>query len=218
MRLWMVGLGLLAATPVRADEQLWFINQLRADVDDRWSVQFEWQPRLTNGMSRLGDNLFGPSLSYRINDRVVVSGAYTAAINNPRARPIRREHRLTQQLQMRLLGEARGTRLTSRTRLEQRFIEDNDDPAMRFRQMLRVDVPVSEAWTVLASGEAFFGLESAGWGQSAGLDQFRTMVGVNYKVSRQMFVEVAVQDQRFSRPLPQPPNRVGILTLSYSLN
>jgi hypothetical protein len=218
MRLLMTGLALLGAAPAWADEQLWFVNQLRADIDDRWSVQFEWQPRLTNGASRLGDNLFGPWLSYRIDDRVTISGAYTAAITNPRGPLIRREHRFTQQLQIRLLGEARGTRLTSRTRLEQRLVENNDDPAMRFRQMLRLDVPVDGNWTVLASGEAFFGLESARWGLSSGLDQFRTMAGVNYRVSRQMFVEVAVQDQRFSRPFPQPPNQVGILTLNYSLN
>jgi|GEM_PF-5037816 len=219
MRLLFLGLAcFLTASPALADEQIWAVMQLKAKINDRFSVGLEWQPRLTNGLSRNGDNLFGPSLSYKLNDRATITGMYTAAITTPLNRPIRREHRFTAQLQLLLAGKKGKAALTSRTRLEQRIVENNDDPAMRFRQQLRAELWLSDSRTVFASSEAFFGLESADWGLSAGLDQVRTMVGVNQDITDHLGIELAFQDQRFSRPRPQSPNQVGIITLTYRLN
>ena len=86
---------------------------------------------------------------------------------------------------------------------------------MRFRHLMRGELWLSESRTVFVSSEAFFGLESADWGLSAGLDQVRTMVGVNQDITDHFGIELAFQDQRFSRPVPQSPNQVGIITLTY---
>jgi len=219
MRLLLLGLAAVAvASPAAADEQLWIVNQLKAKINDRVSFAMEWQPRFTNGVSRNGDNLFGPSLSYKLNKRATVTAMYTAAITTPLNRPTRREHRFTAQLQFLLAGTPDKATLISRTRLEERLVEDDPDAALRFRQMLRGQLNIGHGRAVFVSSEAFFGLESADWGLSAGLDQVRTMVGVNQTLSKRLDLEVALQDQRFSRPKPQSPNQVGIITLSYHFN
>ncbi len=204
---------LMTATPALADEQMWFVGNAQLPLGARSFVTLEVQPRLTGGLGRVGQVLGGPAVGLRLGPAVSVLGAYTLSWTNPAGRPARREHRFWQQAQVQLAGQPGKAVLISRTRLEQRVFENSDDFAMRMRHMLRGEVWIDPDWSVIATHEAFFGLESTDWGMSAGLDQVRHSVGVGHRISPHLGLEVAYLDQRFSRPVNPPPNQVITLTL-----
>lgn len=208
-----VAAGALMAAPAQADEQFWLLGSATKRLGTRGFLVLEVQPRLTGGMGRLGQVLGGPAIGLNLDRNVSVSGGYTLSWTNPPGRPERREHRFWQQVQVRLAGTPGKALLLSRTRLEQRLFENDDDFALRARHMLRGQVWLDEDWSLIATHEAFFGLESARWGMDAGLDQVRHALGVGHRLSRGLNVELAYLDQRFSRPVNPPPNQVITLTL-----
>ena len=66
-------------------------------------------------------------------------------------------------------------KVLSRSRLEERFIDNTDGTAVRARTMLRGDFPLPDApeWAIVVYDEIFVNLNAVGNGPDSGFDQNR---------------------------------------------
>ncbi|WP_439532554.1 DUF2490 domain-containing protein [Polymorphobacter sp.] len=207
-----------AVTPASADEQVWVAGIAQGPVSGRLITWLEVQPRFTGGAGRLGQTILRPALGYQVDPGTTLLAGYAYIESNPEGLPDIREHRTWQQLQTRLAGTPGKAVLVSRTRLEQRFVEGQDDDAMRLRQFLRGQVWVGDAgWSLIGVSEAFIGLESTPWGQRAGLEQIRNFAGVGIPLSDRLTLEAGYLNQRLVRAGPDATNHVLNLNLFFRL-
>jgi hypothetical protein len=93
------------------------------------------------------------------------------------------EHRLFQQF---IYSNKFSTfQLISRSRLEERWIQNTSGTAMRARTMLRVNFPLPTypALALVAYDEIFVHLNTIRQGPAAGFDQNRIFLGINHTLS-----------------------------------
>lgn len=213
----LLACALLLATPAHADEQVWLGTFAQGPVSGRLVTWLEVQPRLTNEASRLGQTILRPGLGIELAPATTFIIGYAYIETNPIGRPAVREHRPWQQFQTRLAGTPGKAVLVSRTRLEQRFVEGEDDDAMRLRQFLRGQVWVGSGLSLIAFSEAFIGFESTRWGQRAGLEQVRTFAGLGIPLDKRFTLEAGYLNQRLIRPGRDGQNHILNLNLFYRL-
>ena len=124
------------------------------------------------------------------------------------------ERRLHQQLSYKT-GIFRG-----RTRLEQRFVEDNPLMGLRVRQRLGFSIPIgtSKRLAAVANVEGFMTLRATTATGQTGLTAVRTLIGVNYKVSDNLDVGLGyLRAQDIRRGAADRVGHAPALTLSFSL-
>ena len=158
----LAALGLVFSSPTAADNtvedfQVWgnatalgnfgFINPQNPDLKKfRWWM--EGQGRFGNDATQFTQSLIRPGLGYALTDKVVVWAGYAWA---PTAEPLSiahpfNEHRIWQQVTW--ADNFSFGRLSTRSRFEQRFfdhnapIAGNDDVGHRFRQLVKLAVPM----------------------------------------------------------------------------
>jgi hypothetical protein len=210
---------LLAAIPGQAEEALWVAGIVQGPVSSRalggrLVTWLEVQPRFAGSADTL---ILRPALGVQINPKVQLLLGYALIDAYPDMGARRREHRVWQQALVRLAGTPGKAVLMSRTRLEQRFVEGQDDDAMRLRQFFRGQYWLDTKWSVIGVSEAFIGLESTGWGQRAGLEQVRNFVGMGYGCTDRLTLEAGYLNQRLVRPGADGTNHVLNLNLFYRI-
>ncbi|MEK7349240.1 MAG: DUF2490 domain-containing protein, partial [Nitrospirota bacterium] len=86
---------------------------------------------------------------------------------------------------------------TSRTRLEQRWVDIGDDTGSRFRQLFRFNWPFSfhPAASLVAWDEVFIHLNRTDWGARQGLDQNRGFAGIGYRWQPHILTEIGYLNQ-----------------------
>ena len=91
------------------------------------------------------------------------------------------EHRIWQQLTW--SPKLEPLTLSSRTRLEQRFLDTGDDLGWRFRQFVKGTIPIAGNSQLFLSvyDEVFFDLNGTDWGQSSGFSQNRLFLGLGWR-------------------------------------
>ncbi len=114
-------------------------------------------------------------------------------------------------------------KITSRTRLEERWIEHVDGTAVRFRTGLRgaYTLPMAPEWALVASDEVFVHLNTLGArGPQAGFDQNRFFIGVNRTFSKYFNMDVGYQSQLLnSRSIPNLANQMNhMILLQFFIN
>lgn len=178
------------------DFQVWQTTNLSAKLDDDLTGHLEIQPRFTGDASRLGQLLLRPSIGWALGQGVVVSAGYAYVRTSPPGRPVTHEHRPWQQLAFPVAGQPGGFLMTSRSRIEQRVREDGDDLGHRFRQQVRMMVPLEPSgWNAVAWSEVFLNLNDTDWGQRSGLDRWRNFIGMNIPISRGVSAEPGYLNQ-----------------------
>lgn len=180
----------IPAAPARADEsdtQQWTILTIEKDLSKRWRGYFEIQPRFGQDISKLDRLIIRPAIGYRVNSKLSLWQGYGWT---PAFEPeFNDEHRLYQQV---LFEDKLGkTTFSSRTRLEERFIEGAGSTSVRFRSMLRFMHPISadRKWAAVVYDELFFNLTSSSPGPVGGFDQNRLFLGVSRQLNEQLRVE-----------------------------
>lgn len=176
------------ATPAIAQDEdfnVWTGQFATINVDDadKIFVRLEAQERFTNDADRLGQLLLRPAAGYRISDTVSVVGGYAYILTNPPGPAETNEHRIFQELNVRLLRTESGVTLDSRTRFEQRLFEEDSETGLRLRQFIQLRVPVSETNKLVAYTEPFIGLNETPL-QRGGLGLWRNFVGVSVPVAK----------------------------------
>ena len=195
---WVAQGDLTFLDPDWTEARFWFDGQLR------WREDLE-----THDLS-----LLRPGLGYALTPQWSAHVGYAWIQTYPDS-GVRLEHRPWEQLQWRdRIGEWTAI---SRSRLEQRFFEGEDDVGNRFRQMFRGTRPLyGPASPYLAvSDELFFDLDDTSWGQRSGLRQNRAFAGLGVFLDeqRQVALEVGSLNQWLDRSGTDRMNHVLSVTL-----
>lgn len=182
--------GLLAmvgvSAPAQASEEdfnLWLGQFATINASEKVYFRLEAQERFTNDADRLGQLLLRSLVGYRLNDNVNVGAGYAFIYTDPVGPAELNEHRLYQELNVRLLRTAGGVTLDSRTRLEQRFFEERSDTGWRLRQFVQLRAPISQHNRIVAYSEPFFDLNQTSV-QRGGLSIWRNFAGVSVPLAK----------------------------------
>ena len=156
----------------------------------------ELQPRWRDEGKHLDTVLIRPAVFYKFSPQSSVWLGYAKVINHPAGKQTRDEHRIWQQY-LYQFSAFDTLNFQTRTRLEERRLEDSGDEGYRIRQMLRVSKPLlsQSAISLVAWDELFIHLNDTDWGAEKGFDQNRLFVGAAYTVNPQFKVEVGYLNQ-----------------------
>lgn len=195
----------LVAFPARADEhdgQAWLNVTFQGPVAGRVLAWAEVQGRFGDDASRLSQSILRPGVGYQLGKDVSVWVGY-GRITNHDPGPDVGEDRLWQQLSWNA-GTVMGGAFSTRTRLEQRFVEGGSDTGWRVRQLFKYSRPLHKSGdtALVAASETFIALDDTDWGARAGFDQIRNFAGVGFSVSPKARVEVGYMNQYIDRAGP----------------
>lgn len=162
---------------------------------DKWRLWLEGQGRFRDD-GRIADQALGRAgLGYALSDRVSVWLGYGRFATFPEGARTQHENRIWQQLL--LTEKASFGDLSSRTRLEQRFIQNVSPVEWRLRELLRFSRPLAEGSPVslVLWDEVFVRLNSTTPSARFGFDQNRGFAGLGYTFSEQARVEIGYMNQ-----------------------
>lgn len=213
----LLGLFLAASPHALAkdeDTQLWASTTLIKQIAPQWSAQLELHARFFDDISGLGQRMIRPSVTYKLDNGLTLTGGYFHGLNNPVNGSSTIEHRLWEQVGYTFL-ENDAVKLSGRTRLEQRVVESRNDTGWRLRQQLRAEGPiVKDKLEWLVWNETFIGLNETEWGQRAAFDQTRNYFGFDVPVSKNVAVEPGYLNQYVFRNGEDQMNHVGSVTVN----
>jgi hypothetical protein len=163
-----------------AENQIWTNYELKGkapgglplELSLNAEVRFEPDAEISQFVLR-------PGIGYTVNDWLKISGGYRYG-QTVRDGPDQIEHRLWQQASYDLatLGEAK---IAGRTRLEQRFRENESDTGWRVRQQFSIEHPLANSGLRVAlSDELLIGLKEADWGNADGLQENRARATIKW--------------------------------------
>jgi hypothetical protein len=176
----------------------------------------EGQARFNDDTSRLNQGVLRGALGWRVAPRTVLWAGYAWFPTRPQGGSAFDEHRPWQQLTWRAAAPLAGFGLSTRTRLEQRLVENADDTAWRFRQLVKLTWPLAADDRVYLAlwDEVFANFNDTDWGAASGFDQNRAFVGLGARLSPLVRTELGYMnlyvDRRGRR---NASNHVLLLTL-----
>lgn len=144
---------------------------------NRWQWWLEGQGRFFSDASRLGQSIIRPGIGYKLSYHVSIWTGYAWINTSPLGKDETDEHRIWQQLSW---GDTFSWgNLSTRTRLEQRFLSNGDDTGWRYRQLLKYTHPIFSKRIYLSVwDEVFININSTDWGANSGFGQNRVFAGV----------------------------------------
>lgn len=161
-----------------------------------WRIWMDVQERFGDDASRFSQGVLRPGIGYSLGRGWTVWGGYAyIRTEPPYSASITNEQRIWEQA---IWSEAIGvTSLSSRTRLEQRFVSTGSDTGWRLREFVRVARPVgsSRIWAVVVFDEYFLNLNSTDFGATAGPDRNRFFVGPSVRLGEGVSLEVGYLNQ-----------------------
>ena len=133
-----------------------------------------------------------PGLGYSLMDNLSGWVGYGWIHTDPAEGGSFDEHRIWQQLIWSTKLEP--VSLSSRTRLEERFMEDESETGWRLRQFVKATYPFAfePRLSLAAYDEAFFDLNDTDWGADSGFAQNRFFAGLAWKFDPQWHTTVEV--------------------------
>lgn len=170
------------ASATEDDFNIWLGQFATIDAAEDIYGRVEAQERFTNDADRLGQLLLRSLVAYRFDDKVNAGVGYAYVLTDPVGPVELNEHRLYQELNVRLI-ESDGITLDSRTRLEQRFFEERGGTGWRVRNMLQLRVPVTPRNRIVAYTEPFVDLNETSV-QRGGLSVWRNFAGLSFPVAQ----------------------------------
>ena len=224
----LIMLGLILAGPVKGqtteDFQTWgsvtaigSLSVLNPDLQ-KFKYWLEGHGRFGNDTSRFSQGILRTGLGYAVNENTSVWLGYAwVPTDEPFAKKAFDENRIWQQL---LWSHKYSlATVTSRSRFEQRFIPAGSQVGWRFRQLLKISVPLSFApsFSLVASDEYFANLNKTNWGADDGFDQNRAFAGVGFNFDKHTKTEVGYMNQ-YIRKAVGPDRMDHILSVNLLLN
>ncbi|HEY9687558.1 MAG TPA: DUF2490 domain-containing protein [Coleofasciculaceae cyanobacterium] len=198
------------------DLQSWNMVTLNSRLSPGGRVlgYLEAQSRTGNNIRDAAALIIRPALGYKVTKSLSVWQGYAwASIFVPK---FRNENRIFQQVL--LENEFKRFKLTNRTRLEERFIEDTDGTSVRGRHQVRVSVPFgkSRKWAYVVYDEIFVNFNTVSGGPHGGFEQNRVFGGMNRTLNAHANVELGYLGQFIRRygSTPDVWNHVIMATLN----
>jgi hypothetical protein len=195
------------------DDQVWANVVAQGPISGDIVFLFDASVRFADNATTLRQSLVRGGIGKRLSRNLSVHAGYAHVRTTPPGGTSNVEHRGWQQAAYPIL-QGRRMRLTGRTRLEQRWLEDQGGMSLRIRQMVRFTVPLGDAAAprFVAWHEGFLTLTDTGWSPDTGFDQQRSYVGITLPMGPHA-LEVGGFAQRFPQPDPDRVNRVLNITL-----
>ncbi|MGZ8191528.1 MAG: DUF2490 domain-containing protein [Methylococcaceae bacterium] len=224
--------ALLSATTVIAktaeDFQTWgnitAIGSLDV-INPDWKNYKYWlegQGRFGNDTSQFSQGMVRTGLGYTLldddDDHLSLWLGYAwVPTDEPFTKTAFDEHRIWQQLLW--TNKLPYGTLTSRARLEQRFLDTGDDVGWRYRHLLKISIPMPFApgFSLVGSDEFFVNINDTDWGAADGFDQNRVFAGIGYDVNKNIKSELGYMNQYINKAYS--PNLMDhILSVNLYLN
>ncbi len=191
---------------------------------EKWRLWLESQGRFRDDGAIADQALGRAGVGYALSDNASVWLGYAHIATFPEAAKTQHENRIWQQVL--LTDKATFGDLTSRTRLEQRFIQNVNPVEWRLRQFVRFSHPLWEnaPLSVVLWDEVFVRLNSTTPSTRFGFDQNRGFAGLAYAFSEKARVEIGymnqlIQSRVVSRREQRFDHRINhILSVSMFLN
>ncbi len=176
----------------------------------------EGQGRFGNDTSQFSQGMVRAGLGYTVMDKVSVWLGYAfIPTDQPFTKKPFDEHRIWQQFLW--SDKFSDITLTSRSRLEERFVETGSDVGWRFRQMLKASVPIAYDFSFVMSDEYFANINKTNYGADDGFDQNRAFAGIGYNFDKNIKTEIGYMNQYIRKP--QSADRMSdILSVNLYLN
>jgi hypothetical protein len=196
----------LASLPTYADEteedgRFWFnVNATGAMPLENWRWYAELQPRWRQEGKHLDQVLVRPAVSYALSKQASVWLGYAYVVTHPASKPAFEENRLWQQF-LYNFSPIHSLNIQSRTRYEQRFIENSVDTGYKLRQMFRFTLPsgLSPQLQWVLYDEYFINLNDTDYGAQKGFDQNRAFIGGNWALNPNAKLEIGYLNQYVNR-------------------
>jgi len=192
--------ALLLAAPARADGpvQAWPAAILSVGLGGKWSATGDVVGRISRDPARASQLRWRVSASRRVGARVTLALSYARTVSYNRGRRDGIEDQLAAQLGW-AIGTIGPVALSSRTRLEQRFIVGADRTAWRLREQIRAVLPIKGTpVSGVAWAEPFVALNRTS-ATPVTFDQLRAFAGVSLRLSRHADVEFGYLNQHIHR-------------------
>lgn len=159
-----------------------------------WRLWLDAQLRFGDDASRLSQSILRPGLGYSVSKAWSLWLGYAfISTEPPYASTSTTEQRLWEQALW--SGTLGPVRLTSRTRLEQRFVSTGSETGWRLREFAKGSLPIAGGWSAVVYDEYFFNLNSTNYGATAGSDRNRFFIGPGVRVSAQVTIEAGYLHQ-----------------------
>jgi hypothetical protein len=186
------------------------------DEPSRWRYMVQGQLRSFSLLDGTRQAVIRGGLGYQASPDVRLWGGYAFYHTHVVHVGSADEHRFWQQVDWTMGRWGWGT-LKSRTRMEQRIRENRDGTGWWLRQRFRADIPIKkkEGLNFILAAEAFFHLRDTAW-SNEGFSQNRLIVGLGYRVSPGLGIEVGYMNQYYRiRNLPNLMNHLAILSFRF---
>ena len=169
--------ALVIAAPAWAqqeDTQVWEQLNLVVPVAPKVRLTLEEVARISDRQSGLYTTEFGGLVGWRVGTGIELGVGYRhVGYYNGNRSPD--EDRLRQQIVL-----TRG-RVAGRLRIDERFVAGGGEVGFRIRPLLRYNLPIAGTrLSLFASHESFILANSTRWGQRAGYERMRNVVGLSF--------------------------------------
>lgn len=158
-----------------SDLQEWSVFTFQGPKNEKLKGYFEVQPRFGSNISRMYTIMVRPAVQFSLseNSSVWLGYAWTPLLDPT----YKNEQRLQQYF---IQFPLSGFTLVFRTRLEERWVSGLDSVALRFRQLVRFQLPITQGesnWAFISWNEIFFHLNSPAASIQQGYNQNRFFIG-----------------------------------------
>ena len=190
----------LLAMPLHAetieDGRAWFNLTSEGDLTGKLRWYMELQPRFKQEGREFDQYMIRPGINYKLTDHLVGGGGYGYVRTRTEQGHYTDEDRIWQQVIYNTTWQD-GVKFSSRSRLEQRFLDSGDDTGWRYRQLLRVSKPLASLPSVspVLWNEVFVNFRETDWGAQRGFDQNRLFAGIAWTATPDARLEFGYLNQ-----------------------
>lgn len=162
----------------------------------KYRYWLEGQGRFGNDTSQVSQGMLRTGLGYALSETLTMWLGYAfIPTEEPFVSVPFDEHRIWQQL---LWNQpfSFGT-FSSRSRLEQRFMQIGSDVGWRYRQLFKMSLPLtfSPNFSLVATNEVFIDINKTDWKSVNGFDQNRAFAGIGYNFDEHIRTEIGYMNQ-----------------------
>lgn len=200
------------------DGRVWLNLQANGSTSiDKLRWYMELQPRWREEGEHLDQVLLRPAVYYQLTEQSSAWAGYAHVVTHPASKSAVDEHRVWQQY-LYQFAPIQNIAIQSRTRLEQRFIENADDTGHKLRQMFRAVAPsgVHPKLSWVFYDEYFINLNHTDYGARKGFDQNRAFLGGNWVLYPDAKLEIGYLNQYVKTKQADLVNHVFSTTLNFS--
>lgn len=192
----------LQAAPVLSDDddfEAWQQVIVSTQVRPGLSAHMEVQTRFDDDASNFNQLLLRPSIGFRVWKDVELTFGYAYVLTEPTSGPDTYENRIWEQIAFPILERPGDFTLSNRTRLEQRFRDD--ETSWRLREQLRLTIPIGRPDVEFVGwSEVFINLNDTNWAGEAGIDRWRNFAGIGFALGPYLRIEPGYINQLVNRP------------------